>query len=124
LKKREPIIRIGNGTIIRDFSDVLDIVAAYDALLEKGKPGEIYNVCSGKGYSIHDVVEIISKLFGIKVKIEQDDDLLRPLENPTIIGSYEKIEKNVGWYPQINFEESLKRIYNYWLDKMTMDGKK
>lgn len=108
LKKREPVIRIGNGVIIRDFSDVLDIVAAYDALLEKGKPGDIYNVCSGKGYSIHDVVKIISELFEINVKIEQDDDLLRPLENPTIIGSYEKIEKNVGWHPQINIEESLK----------------
>ena len=122
LNKRKPVIRIGNGSIIRDFSDVQDVVAAYDSLLEKGQSGEIYNVCSGKGYRILDVVKSISENYEINVKIEHEDDLLRPIDNPTILGNYDKIEKHVGWRPRVNFVESIEKIFEYWSDQIIMKG--
>ncbi len=121
-KKKAPVIHIGNGSIVRDFCDVRDVVAAYDALLEKGTPGEIYNICSGKGYSITDIIKSISDIYGIDVKVEQEYDLLRPLDNPSIIGSYNKIEKEIGWRPSINFEDSIRKIFEYWSNQIIMKG--
>ena len=122
LKKKVPVIRIGNGTIVRDFVDINDVITAYDALLEKGQSGEVYNICSGKGYKILDVVKSISEIYEINAKIEQECNLLRPIDNPIIIGSYDKIEKQVGWRPQVNFEESLIKMFEYWSDQITKNG--
>jgi len=91
-------------------------------LLEKGQSGEVYNICSGKGYKILDVVKSMSEISGINAKIEQEGNLLRPIDNPIIIGSYDKTEKQVGWRPQVNFEESLIKMFEYWSDQITRNG--
>jgi len=111
---QEPIIHIGNGAIVRDFVDVHDVVGAYSLLLTQGTRGEVYNICSGQGRSIHDIVTLLSTLFGIRVQVHQEQSRIRPIDNPRIIGSYKKILKDFGWKPTIPFEQSMRSMYEYW----------
>jgi GDP-4-dehydro-6-deoxy-D-mannose reductase len=111
---QDPVIHIGNGSIIRDFIDVHDVVEAYRLLLTRGKRGEVYNICSGNGRSIREIITRLSDLYHIDVQIRQEQSQIRPIDNPRIIGSYQKIENDLGWKPGIPFEESLKSMYEYW----------
>jgi len=120
---QEPVIHIGNGTIVRDFVDVHDVVVAYHLLLTQGKRGEVYNICSGQGRSIHDIVTLLSAMFDIRVQVHQEQEQIRPIDNPRIIGSYKKILKDFGWKPTIPFEQSLRSMYEYW-DKHIEQAKK
>jgi GDP-4-dehydro-6-deoxy-D-mannose reductase len=117
--KQEPEIRIGDGSIVRDFLDVRDVVLAYHLLLKKGKRGEVYNICSGNGYAIRDIITILSEMYGIPVKILENPTQIRPMDNPRIVGSYQKIQRDLGWQPSIKFEDSLRSMYNYWYKKLS-----
>jgi len=116
---KKPIIKIGAGSIIRDFVDIEDVIRAYMAILKKGVAGEVYNVCSGRGYSIFDIVKSLSELTHISVAVEQHHDLLRPIDNPVLIGSYEKLTNGTGWKPVCSMEKSLEKIYTYWYKKLS-----
>jgi GDP-4-dehydro-6-deoxy-D-mannose reductase len=111
---QKPVIHLGNGAIVRDFVDVRDVVRAYYLLLKCGKRGEIYNICSGRGRSIRDIVMELSHTLGIQVDISQEQSQIRPIDNPRIIGSYQKILRDLGWKPTIPFEQSLQSMYQYW----------
>ena len=111
---REPVLHIGNGAVIRDFLDVHDVVEAYVSLLSKGKSGEAYNICSGVGRSIVDIIEMLSGIYGIDVEIRQEASRLRPADNPRIVGSNIKICGDTGWKPKVSFEETLRSVYDYW----------
>ena len=116
---KKPIIKIGDGSIIRDFIDIEDVIRAYNTILNKGITGEVYNVCSGQGYSIHDIIKSISELTHISVIVEQNQNLLRPIDNPVLIGSYEKIKNDTNWKPECPIEQSLEKIYQYWFNKLS-----
>jgi GDP-4-dehydro-6-deoxy-D-mannose reductase len=111
---QDPVIHIGNGAIIRDFVDVHDVVVAYRLLLTRGKRGEVYNICSGKGRSIREIVTLLSEMYHIDVQVHQEQSQIRPIDNPRIVGSYQKIQLEMGWEPKISFEESLRSIFEYW----------
>ena len=111
---QKPVINIGNGAIVRDFVDVHDVIEAYDLLVTKGKKGEVYNICSGQGRAIRDIVTMCSKMLGIQVEVHQEQSQIRPVDNPRIIGSYKKIQRDLGWEPTTPFEQSLRSIYAYW----------
>jgi GDP-4-dehydro-6-deoxy-D-mannose reductase len=104
----------GDISIVRDFTDVRDVVVAYDLLLKKGKTGEIYNVCSGKGTSLNDVIGIMAKILDLNICTRVNEKLVRPSDNKTIIGSNEKIKRGVGWDNSIPLEKSLSDIIDYW----------
>jgi len=116
---KKPVIKIGVGSIIRDFIDIDDVITAYMAILEQGVTGEVYNVCSGRGNSIYDIVRFFSELTHIPVAVEQNNDLLRPIDNPVLIGSYDKLKNDTGWSPECSIGESLEKIYNYWYNKLS-----
>ncbi len=78
----------GDTSIIRDFTDVRDVVAAYDLLLKKGTSGEIYNVCSGKGTSLSDIIGIMAKILDLNIHTRVNENLVRPSDNRIIIGSH------------------------------------
>jgi GDP-4-dehydro-6-deoxy-D-mannose reductase len=111
---QKPVITIGNGAIVRDFVDVQDVVEAYNLLLTRGKKGEVYNICSGQGRAIRDIVNTLSEMLDIQVEVHQEQAHIRPIDNPRIIGSYQKIQRDLGWEPTIPFAHSLKSIYAYW----------
>ena len=108
----------GNLSIIRDFVDVRDVVRAYYLLLKNGRKGEIYNICSGKGSVLKDIILKMSELLGLQIKIEVDPKLIRPNENKKVIGSYKKINEELGWKPEISIEKSLSDIIEYWQQKI------
>ena len=119
IQHKKPIIKIGAGSIIRDFIDIEDVIRAYDIILEKGVTGEVYNVCSGKGHSILNIVNSLSEFAHVPVVVEQNLDLLRPIDNPVLIGSYDKLHNTTGWKPNCPIEKSLEKIHNYWLNKLS-----
>jgi len=111
---QDPVIHIGNGAIVRDFVDVRDVVAAYTHLLSGGKRGDVYNICSGTGRTINEIVILLSTMKGIDVKVHQELEQIRPIDNPRIIGSNNKIRRDIGWKPCIPFEQSLESTFDYW----------
>jgi GDP-4-dehydro-6-deoxy-D-mannose reductase len=111
-------ITVGNINIVRDFVDVRDVVKAYDLLLHRGTKGEVYNICSGVGISIKQVLEQMTAILNLKVEPVIDENLVRPADNEIIIGSYDKIHKETGWEPGIKFNDSLADVINYWVNKI------
>jgi GDP-4-dehydro-6-deoxy-D-mannose reductase len=115
---QKPVISVGNLEVKRDFSDVRDVVRAYHLLLQKGIPGESYNICSGRVYSIKKVLNMLLSLSNVKIKINHDPKKFR--QNDTLImkGSYEKLHKQTGWKPEIPFDKTLKDLMNCWREKI------
>lgn len=113
----EKKIITGDLSITRDFLDVRDVVKAYYLLLKKGEKNTVYNICSGKGVVLKDIINKMSKLLGINIQTEINPQLVRPNENRKIIGSYKKMNLAFGWQPEISLEQSLTDIINYWQKK-------
>ena len=112
---RAPVVQVGDLKPTRDFSDVRDIVRGYWALLERGTPGEVYNLCSGVDWSIERVLNFLvssSKLD--RIEIRPDPARLRPSDVPVLRGSAEKIQHALGWTPHIALEQTLADLLEYW----------
>ncbi len=103
----------GDTSIVRDFVDVRDVVKAYYLLFKKGKKGEIYNICSGKGISLNEVIQIMASNLNISVVQNVNTQLVRPNDIKIIIGSNEKIKMETGWTTTISIEQSLQDILEY-----------
>jgi GDP-4-dehydro-6-deoxy-D-mannose reductase len=112
--KQKPVIYTGNLEAIRDFTDVRDIVIAYWLSLEKATPGEVYNISSGKGYKIGEILDILLSFTDIKIEIKQDHQRFRPSDVPVLIGDAKKFREKTGWKPQIPFKDTLKDLLNWW----------
>lgn len=112
--ERAPVLRVGTTSVIRDFLDVRDVVAAYLALLDRGQRGEVYNICSGRGVSIADVIQMLGETAGYMPAIVTDPALVRPVENAVVTGDHSKITAAVGWRPAIRLEEALRSVYEAW----------
>jgi len=116
--RQEPTIYVGNLEAKRDFVDVRDAVRAYWLALTRGIPGEVYNVCSGKAYSIGEILGILLKMTKVKITVREDPKRMRPSDIPLQVGSFEKIHKQTGWEPIIPIEETLEDLLNYWREKV------
>ena len=114
---KERKIITGDLTITRDFLDVRDVAKAYYILLKQGKSNSVYNICSGRGIVLKDIITKMSELLNITIKTETNPQLIRPNENRKIIGSYQKMKTDFGWQPAITLEQSLADIINYWQKK-------
>ncbi|MGB7055081.1 MAG: GDP-mannose 4,6-dehydratase [bacterium] len=114
LGKRERVLYVGNLDAVRDFSDVRDVVRAYALALEKGTPGEVYNIASGKGIKIKDLLARLVEMTRVEIKIEEDPKRLRPSDVQLLTGSSEKFQKATGWKPEIPFEQTLSDLMDYW----------
>lgn len=117
-EKRKPVIYVGNLNAVRDFSDVRDVVRAYSLALDKGVPGEVYNIASGKGLKIQELLDKLVALSNVDLKIEQDSQRLRPADVELLIGSPEKFQKATGWKAEIPFEKTLKDMLDYWRERI------
>lgn len=108
----------GDTNIIRDVVDVRDVAAAYFSLLKNGRKGEIYNVCSGTGFTLREIIQKMASIIGLSVSLKVDPNLLRPKDNKIIIGSNEKIRRDINWVNKIPLEKSLADVLTYWQNKM------
>ena len=116
---RAPVIRTGDIDVTRDFTDVRDVVQAYLLLLEQGKRGEVYNVCSGSEQSIRDLLIRLLQLAGIEAALEEDPLRLRRAEQRRICGSPRKLEGDTGWARRYSLDTSLTDILNDWEAKLS-----
>jgi GDP-4-dehydro-6-deoxy-D-mannose reductase len=117
LEKRVPVIRVGDLQTTRDFTDVRDVVCAYQLLLEKGRSGQVYNVCSGQETSLRSLLSELITIAGVSIRVEQDEGLMRQAEQRRTCGSYQKIHKEIGWSPTIPLSRTLADMLAYWSDK-------
>jgi len=115
-----PVLKVGNINVKRDFTDVRDVIVAYAALLEKGKIGEIYNVCSGRAVPLVDIVTELQRSCSATVKIEVDHARLRSSDPPQVVGDPTKIWKATGWSPRVTLESTLNDLLDYWRTKVKL----
>lgn len=114
----ETIIKVGNLDVRRDYSDVRDVVRAYTLLLEKGKKGEIYNVCSGNAPSLKEILDILLSFSTKNIGVQVDPHKLRKTDIPLLLGDNQKIKKETGWAPEIPLKQTLEDLLYYWREKI------
>lgn len=115
---REPVLRVGNLDAKRDFTDVRDTVRAYWLSLEKGIPGEVYNIGSEKTYTAREVLDFLLEMTDVDVKIEVDPERLRPSDVPVLLSDSSKFKSLTGWAPRIPFRRSLQDLMDYWRENI------
>jgi GDP-4-dehydro-6-deoxy-D-mannose reductase len=111
---REPVLRVGNLEVERDFHDVRDTVRAYLDLFERGRPGEAYNVASGRSVTVREVLERLLARSRRPIRIEVDPEKRRPREIPRVTVSVEKVERETGWRAEIPLERTLGDLLDWW----------
>jgi GDP-4-dehydro-6-deoxy-D-mannose reductase len=109
-----PEIRVGNLESVRDFSDVRDVVAAYRLLMRHGTHAECFNVCSGRGVRVGDLLEMLIELAALRVTVIADPDRMRPADIQVNLGSPRKLEARTGWRPNISLSRMLADTLNWW----------
>jgi GDP-4-dehydro-6-deoxy-D-mannose reductase len=105
---------VGTLTTRRDFTDVRDVVAAYRLLVERGVPGEVYNVCSGRDVAMSEVATQLLELAGADLTLETDPALVRPVDVPVLRGSAERLRTVTGWEPHIALATTLADVLTSW----------
>ena len=112
---KEPVIYVGNLTAKRDYLDVRDVVDAYWLATEKCQFGQPYNICSGKSWSIQQVLDLLLEKSVVKnIEVKQDQSRMRPSDVPILLGDCAKFKEVTGWEPKISFEKTLEDTLNYW----------
>ena len=109
-----PEIKVGNISAHRDFTDVRDVVRAYALLMEKGRKGEVYNVCSGKSYSLEKILKTLLSFSSASIAVRIDSRKIRKVDIPRLVGNNKKIEQEISWKPQIPIDRSLHDLLLYW----------
>lgn len=112
--KREPVLRVGNLTAQRDFTDVRDMMRAYHLAIERGVPGEVYNIGSERAVSIQYIVDVLISFSRVAIRIEHDPARMRPSDTPVMICDASKFRAQTGWHATISLESSLRDILDYW----------
>ncbi|HTT58663.1 MAG TPA: GDP-mannose 4,6-dehydratase [Acidimicrobiales bacterium] len=109
-ERGERVIRVGDMTTRRDFSDVRDVVRAYRLLAQYGITGEAYNVASGRDVLLSDLCAVLIRRIAPEITTVLDPALLRPVEMPVFRGNYDKLHQATGWSPQISLERTLNDV--------------
>ena len=115
--KQPAEITVGNIDVTRDFTDVRDVVRAYLMLLDKGRNGQVYNVCSGKEYSIRYLLTQLLSIVGVDANIVQDSARFRTSEQKRLYGNYDLLKQHTGWFPEVDTMQSLSDIVTYWSER-------
>lgn len=111
-----PAIEVGNLDVVREFNHVSDVVEAYCRLLSAGRAGEVYNVASGVGVALREVLEKMCELVGYRVVPEVSPTLLRRVDIPHLVGNADKLKSATGWSPRISWEAVLQEVIDAQAD--------
>ena len=112
--KQKPELYVGSLTARRDFTHVKDIVRGYWLAATMAAPGEVYNICSGKDYSMQEVLDMLLSMTKTKIKVISDPQRMRPSDVQVLLGDCAKFKKETGWKPEISYEQALKETLDYW----------
>ena len=119
---REPTILVGNLKAVRDYTDVRDIVRGYWLLLGRGEPGQVYNLCSGRGWAIQEILDfLLGESINTSIRVREDPARLRPSDVPVLIGDCSRLTA-LGWKPRIPFEQTLRDLLGYWRERARRSG--
>ncbi len=116
--KKEPVIEVGNLEARRDFSDVRDIVRGYWLSLEKGEPGEVYNLGSGKAITIQALLDLILSMSDVEIEVRQMPERMRPSDVELLLCDYGKFNRATGWKPEIPLEKTVGDLLDYWRERV------
>jgi len=116
--QRPPRLEVGNLESVRDFTDVRDVVRAYWALLDRGARGEVYNVCSGRGVKLGELLQGLIALSGLRVEVHVDPARLRAADAPILIGDPSRLRAATGWEPEIPIDRTLRDLLDYWRERV------
>jgi len=117
----KPKIFVGDLEPKRDFVDVRDVAQAYWNLMSLEKYGEVYNIGSGKCYSIKEALNILLDMVDVEIEVKQKPDVIREQEIPIQVSDISKIKGEVSWEPEISFEKSLEDMLNH--ERKTLDAR-
>ena len=118
--QREPVIRVGNLDVWRDFSDVRDIARGYVLALERGRPGAVYNLCAGRGVRIGDILDRLVGLARTSIRVEVDPARWRTADNPWFLGCGERARRELGWVATIPLERTLRDLLDFWRERLAV----
>jgi GDP-4-dehydro-6-deoxy-D-mannose reductase len=117
-----PVIQVGNLEARRDLTDVRDVVAAYERLLDAAPTGRPYNICSGRAWRVADLLDELRQLSAVQVRIEIDEERLRPSDVPVIQGDATRIRTELGWSPKLSVEDTLRDTLDWWRGQVRAAG--
>ena len=112
------VLTVGDLSARRDFTDVRDVVRAYRLLVERGEPGQVYNVCSGTDLAVQDLADQLVAQAKVPLRLEVDQALLRPVELPVLRGSHDRLSEATGWQPEIPIERTLTDLLEDWRTRL------
>jgi GDP-4-dehydro-6-deoxy-D-mannose reductase len=112
--RQAPVLHVGNLNAVRDFTDVRDTVVGYYLALEKGKPGDVYNVATGRGYKIREMLDILLSFSTVRIEARPDPKRMRPSDVELLLGDATKLREETGWEPKYKFEQTMKDLLDYW----------
>ena len=104
---QENKMSVGNIDVVRDFLDVRDVVEAYYQIVQKGKTRQVYNVCSGNGIKLRDIIETAAAQIGITPKIEIDPARVRTNEMMMVVGDNTKLCQELGWESHYSLQQTI-----------------
>ncbi len=110
-------VRVGNLEARRDFTDVRDVCRAYRLLVERGEPGEAYNVCSGRAVSVQELADTLIGMAERPMRLVPDPELMRPVDVPVHVGDHAKLTAATGWEPEIPLEDTLADLLAAWRER-------
>ena len=110
----EPVILVGNLDASRDIHDVRDTVRAYRDIVRSGRPGDIYNVCAGQAFRIRTVLDRLVAMSKARLSIRIDPARQRPSDNPVVWGDRGRIERQIGWVPEVSLDTTLADLLDHW----------
>ena len=116
-----PRLLVGNLDARRDLTDVRDTVRAYRLLAERGRCGEVYNVCRGEAVAIADLVAALVARARVAVEVAVDPARLRPSDVPVLLGSHRKLTAETAWQPDIPLDRSLDDLLDYWRERVASE---
>lgn len=114
---QEPVIRVGNLSAKRDFTDVRDVVRAYGMLIQSGIKGETYNIGQGRAVAIEEILHMILAQSTQKIAVETDPERLRPVDIPIVEAGITKLQAVTDWRPEITLEQTIQETLDYWRNR-------
>jgi GDP-4-dehydro-6-deoxy-D-mannose reductase len=117
-----PVLYVGDLTTQRDWADVRDVVRGYWLALEKGTPGDVYNIGSGTARTIRSMLDMLLALSPIKIDVRHDPARLRPSDVPILWADDSKFRAQTGWEPKIPFQQTMQDLLDYWRRKVNRHG--
>lgn len=105
-------LRVGNLATRRAILDVRDLIAALLLLAERAAP-DAYNICAAEAVEIGDLIPLFEQFSGVTLTPEPDPSLLRPSDEPLILGDTARLRAATGWVPRVTLRDTVRAVFEH-----------